>query len=41
MPWWGWIIVGVVGFFAFWYTVIAVLALTVFRSARKQIKKGW
>lgn len=44
MPWWGWIIVGVVSFAALWYTIITVLMLTVWQSVNKELKnnkKGW
>jgi hypothetical protein len=37
MPWWGWIIVGVVAWFVFLYTMIFI----VWFKLLKQIKKGW
>jgi hypothetical protein len=44
MPWWGWVIVGVVSFVALWYAFVMVLMLTVWQSVSKELKnnkKGW
>jgi hypothetical protein len=44
LPWWSWVIIGVVSFAAIWYTVIMVIMLTVGHSVHKELKntrKGW